>query len=268
MNYKVLVLDLDGTLTNSEKKITEKTKQALFAAMDAGTTVVLASGRPTYGIVPLAEELELSKRGGYILSFNGARIMNCRTQEIIFQNTISENYLPVLVSLAEDYHVDYLTYENEDIITNNPDNQYALIESKINHMPLRYVEDMTQYVTFPINKMIMLGSGMYLHTIEPRLQREMAGALSVYRSEPFFLEVMPLGVDKAASLERLLAHMNLSREEMIAVGDGFNDLTMIEYAGLGVAMANAQEEVKEKADYITGSNDEDGVAQVVERFIL
>ena len=92
--------------------------------------------------------------------------------------------------------------------------------------------------------------------------------ISVYRSEPFFIELMPKGVDKASSIDRMLSTVGLTRENTICCGDGYNDLTMIEYAGVGVAMANAQEKVKEKADYITKSNDEDGIVQVIDEFIL
>ena len=91
---------------------------------------------------------------------------------------------------------------------------------------------------------------------------------SIYRSEPYFLELVPLGIDKAQSLTVLLEKLDMKREEMVAVGDGFNDLSMIQFAGLGVAMANAQDVVKEAADYVTLSNEEDGVAAVVEKFLL
>ena len=92
--------------------------------------------------------------------------------------------------------------------------------------------------------------------------------LSIYRSEPFFIEWMPKGIDKASSIDRMLSSVGLTRENTICCGDGYNDLTMIEYAGVGVAMANAQPKVKEKADYITASNDEDGIVQVIDEFIL
>ena len=92
--------------------------------------------------------------------------------------------------------------------------------------------------------------------------------MGVFRSEPYFLELVPKGIDKARSLAVLLQKLGMTKEEMIAIGDGFNDLSMIQYAGLGVAMANAQEIVKENADFITLSNEEDGVAHVVEKFIL
>ena len=94
------------------------------------------------------------------------------------------------------------------------------------------------------------------------------GKMNVFRSEPFFLELVPNDIDKARSLEKLLKELNLTADEMIAIGDGFNDVSMIKYAGLGVAMANAQDAVKRVADYISLSNEEDGVAAVVEKFII
>jgi len=114
----------------------------------------------------------------------------------------------------------------------------------------------------------MFGEGDYLATLEPLIKEKYKNTLNVYRSEPYFLEILPQNIDKAYSLSKLLEHLNLSKDEMIACGDGFNDLTMVEYAGLGVAMANAQDIVKEAADYITLSNDEDGIVHVLEKYIF
>lgn len=104
--------------------------------------------------------------------------------------------------------------------------------------------------------------------VEPRVKAAMGKNYSIYRSEPFFLEILPRGIDKASSLERLLARIGLTKEQMIACGDGYNDLTMIQYAGLGVAMENAVLPVRKAADYITLSNNDDGIAHVVEKFML
>ena len=268
MKYRMIVLDLDGTLTNSKKIITERTKQALFQAQERGIKVVLASGRPTYGVVPLSEELKLDKFGSYILSFNGGQIRNEKTKEIIFQQTLPTNMIHHLIDLAEQYKVDFLTYENGTIITNNVNSPYVGVESNTNQMPIMGISNMKEHITFPIPKMLMVGDGDYMATVEKNIQERMNGKLSVYRSEPFFLEIMPNGIDKAASIERLLLHTGIKREEVIACGDGFNDLSMIQFAGLGVAMENAQDIVKKNADYITTSNDEDGVAAVVEKFLL
>ena len=104
--------------------------------------------------------------------------------------------------------------------------------------------------------------------LEPVIRERLGHENNVFRSEPFFLEVMPKGIDKAQSLGRLLAYLGMSVEEMAAFGDGYNDITMLEYAGLGVAMGNAQEEVKLSAGYIAPSNDEDGVAWTLEHVIM
>ena len=113
----------------------------------------------------------------------------------------------------------------------------------------------------------MTGDPETLIPVEKRLKNHFHGLLSIYRSEPYFLEIMPQNIDKAASLQRLLGALGLKQEQMICCGDGFNDITMIEFAGLGVAMANAQEVVKKSADYITSSNNEDGIVAVIRKFL-
>lgn len=268
MSYQIIVLDLDGTLTNRDKKITPRTKEALMKAQDQGKTVVLASGRPTAGVMPLAKELELSYYGGYILSFNGGMIRNCQTGEVMFSRTLPEESNKRVIELAEEYQVDILTYENNQIITNNIQSEFVQLEAKINSMRIRQVEDMKKHVTYPVVKFLMMEDGGYLATVEPRVKAALGRDFSVYRSEPFFLEILPKGIDKAQSLERLLERIGLKKEEMIACGDGYNDLTMIQYAGMGVAMENAVLPVKKAADYITLSNNDDGVAHVVEKFML
>ena len=267
-DYQMIVLDLDGTLTNRDKVITPRTKEALMEAQRRGKIVVLASGRPTAGVEPLARELELEKYGSYILSFNGGMITNCATGEIVFAAQIPVEANRKIVGLAEEHRVDILTYEGEEILTNNVECPYALCESKINHLPLRQVENLADYLNFQVPKFIMLDDGDYLATVEPQVKAAMGRDFSVYRSEEFFLEIMPKGIDKAQSLARLLERLGMKKEQMIACGDGYNDLTMVKYAGLGVAMENAVLPLKNAADYITASNNEDGVGLVVEKFML
>lgn len=268
MNYNMIVLDLDGTLTNRDKVITPRTKQSLMEAQKRGIKVVLASGRPTYGVMPLAEELELEKYEGYILSFNGGIIMDCRTREVIFKKELPVEANRKILDLAEKEQVDILTYQGARILTNNQDNPYAKIESGINHLKLKQIEDLKAYLDFPVPKFLMLDDGDYLALVEARVKAALGKNFSVYRSEPFFLEILPRGIDKAQCLAQLLKLLGMEREEMIACGDGFNDLSMIEFAGLGVAMENAVRPVRNAADYVTLSNNDDGVAHVVEKFCL
>jgi len=144
----------------------------------------------------------------------------------------------------------------------------VLHEAFINKMPVIQYDDFLSQIVYPINKCLIVGDPVPLHQLELQLASLLEGRMNVYRSAGFFLECVPLGIDKARSLERLIATLDVSREEIIACGDGYNDQSMISFAGLGVAMANAPREVQDTADYITYSNEEDGVAHVVEKFIL
>lgn len=268
MNYEMLVLDLDGTLTNSKKEITEPTKKALIEIQEAGKKVVLASGRPINGVLPLAEELELGRFGSYILSFNGARITQCSTGNLIYNKTIPHEVIEPIYQIAKQYEeVDIITYEGDYIISGLRPNEYTEKEKNINKMHIKPVENFPEYIDFPVNKLLIPGEPSVLEEMMDVLKAKFHSLLNIYRSEPFFLEIMPQNIDKAYTLQKLLSSIGMTADQMICCGDGYNDLSMIEYAGLGVAMDNAQPIVKEKADYITRSNDEDGVLYVIEQFM-
>lgn len=268
MQYEILVLDLDGTLTNNKKEITPHTKEVLKAYQEAGGRIVLASGRPTYGVAPLAKELEMQKYHGYMLSFNGAVIIDCRTGEPIYENWLPAGVPQQLADLAEKYHTSLLTYQGDDILTETPDDTYVLKEVICTKMNVRKIENFREEITFPVVKCMLMENGVYLADVEKKVDDYFQGELSVLRSEPYFLEVMPKGIDKAASLKRLLEYLGKDRSQMIAFGDGFNDRSMLEYAGLGVAMQNGQPAIKAVADLIAPSNEDDGVAYVVESLML
>lgn len=267
-DIKMLVLDIDGTLTNSQKEITLETKRAINLIQERGHKVMLASGRPTPGMRRYAEELQLEKYGGYLLSFNGGRIINCRTGEIVFQKMFPQTLIPKLYHFAKENDCGILTYIGDRIISGTRLDEYIAIESRINGMPVQEVDNFLDFVDFDVNKLLMTADGDRAEKYVEILNEKYGDRISVYRSEPFFIELMPQGVDKASSIDRMLSTVGMTRENIICCGDGYNDVTMIEYAGVGVAMANAQDKVKEKADYITKSNDEDGIVQVIDEFIL
>lgn len=267
MQYKMIVLDLDGTLTNNKKEITPYTKEVLLAYQEAGGKVVLASGRPTYGIVPLAKELELDRFGSYILSFNGGIITECGTNRILYEQELPADVPAKLWELAREYKTSMLTYQDEYIITETPQDQYVQKEVICTKMKTKHVENLKEYVDFPVTKCMLMKRGVYLADVENKVKEALGDTLSIYRSEPYFLEIMAPGIDKAQSLARLLNILKIPVEQIAAFGDGFNDKSMIEYAGLGVAMKNGQRAVKAIADYIAPSNEEDGVAYVVKKIM-
>ena len=268
MDYQMLVLDLDGTLTNSRKEITEPTRKALIEIQEAGKHVVLASGRPINGVRPLAKKLELERFGGYMLSFNGARITQCSTGNVVYNRTLPAEVIGPIFEFARSYPgVDVATYDDDHIISGLEPNKYTKIESSINSMPIIQTSDFVSYVDFPINKLLIPGEPAVLEEMIPVLKEKYHSLLNISRSEPYFLEIMPQNIDKAYSLQKLLSSIGLTADSMICCGDGYNDVSMIEYAGLGVAMENAQPIVKDTADFITKSNDDDGILYVINQFL-
>ena len=161
-----------------------------------------------------------------------------------------------------------LTYDRDGIVTEHPEDPFVQKEAGINRIPVQKVPDLAAYVTYPITKMLLVGEPERMAAVEQAMRPQFAGQVDCYRSEACFLEAVPPGVDKAASLHWLLDHLGLSERHLMAFGDGFNDIPMLRAAGLGVAMANAQPPVKAAAKALTDSNDEDGVAHALDKWLL
>ncbi|MCM3603248.1 Cof-type HAD-IIB family hydrolase [Robertmurraya korlensis] len=265
--YKMIVLDLDDTLLNDEHSLSKRNKEALMAAQELGVKVVLASGRPTFGMVSIAKDLQLDQYGSYILSFNGSKIINAKTNEEMFNSTISSEMAHRLYDLSKREGVAILSYKDESIVIEEP-NEYADIEATITGLPMQIVDQFKATITEPVVKAMMLAHPDVLVDVEQTLVKEVGEEVSVFRSKPFFLEFTALNVTKGTSLHQLTQKLGIAAEEVIAIGDSYNDITMIEFAGLGVAMGNAPDAIKEIANHVTETNNNDGVAQVVEEFIL
>lgn len=260
----VLALDLDGTLTDSKKRISERTKESIDKFITAGGTVALASGRPTFGVMPVAKILELDKKGGYILSYNGGCFLDCKNNKQLFMKELTHEYLPILEKQAKEFGINLMTYNGDKAYALDIDEQYYMIEININHFIRVKADPLTPQITFPIIKCLMTADGDYLAKVEKEMKKYWEGKLNIVRSEPYFLEVTEVGIDKASTITNMVKKLGKSVDNLICCGDGFNDLSMIRAAGIGVAMANAQERVRAAADYITKSNDEDGIVDVVE----
>lgn len=268
MKYRIIAVDIDGTLTNNIKEITPKTKEALMEAQRKGVKVILASGRPTYGLTDIANELELAKYDGYVMAYNGGKIRRWSDQEVMFERELEPKFVPELYDAAMEHGFAILTYQGKGIAASDINDKYVKHEAFINKMPLTLYDDFLNQVYYPINKCLIVGEPKALSPFESMLQEQLDGRMNVFRSAAFFLECVPLGVDKATCLKYLIDKIGIKREEVMAIGDGYNDVSMIDFAGLGVAMANAKSQVLQSADYITRSNEEDGVAHAIKKFIL
>ena len=268
-DIRVLALDLDGTLTNDQKIVTPRTRAALDAAAAKGVTIVLASGRPTAGIIPLAKELELEKKGGCILAYNGGSIIDCATGENLYRRQLDPKYIPELCAFAKEQGVAILTYNKQGVVSESPEDEWALRECFTCKLPMQKVDDLVAYVDYPICKMLITLDPARRDEVLAAGKKQFEGQIDLYPSSPFFIEAVPLGIAKDVSLAGLLEKKGLTRENLMACGDGLNDRSMIRFAGVGVAMQNAEPPVKEDAGYVTqADNNHDGVAEAIEKFIL
>ncbi len=269
MKHKLLVLDVDGTLLNDTQEISKRTLAALLKIQQMGVRIVLASGRPTYGLMPLVKALELSNYGGFIIPYNGCQIIKAQNGEIMFERQINPEMLPYLEKKARKNGFAIFTYRGDTIITSSLDNKYIQHEALLNNLKILKEEEFSIAIDFsPCKCMLVSEDEEALIGLEQHWKKRLNGTLDTFRSEPYFLEVVPCGIDKANSLGVLLEQLGVAREEVIAIGDGVCDVTMLQLAGMGIAMGHSQDSVKACADYVTASNEEDGVALAVEKFIL
>lgn len=263
MNYSLIALDLDGTLTNSDKQVSPLTRRALLRAQDEGTRLILASGRPTQGIEPVARCLELAERGGYVLPYNGGQIVEWATRRVIYEKHVPADGIALAHEYACSHGFALVGYVGRELLTETPDDPYVQEESRINQMAVRRVDCLPEHLGERPPKLLLTGAPERLVTAEAELAELLRGRMEAFRSAPFFVEIVPPGIDKGQSLTRLLALLRLRPADLMAFGDGYNDLTMLRLAGMGVAMGNAAPEVRAAADYVTGTNDADGIAHAL-----
>ncbi len=277
MSIRVIVMDVDGTMTNHKKEITPKTKAALKKAQESGVKLILASGRPDSGLSDFAIELEMSRHHGLLVSFNGSRVTDCQTGEVLFNETMTVEQGKAVLEHMKGFNVrpmidkgNYM-YVNDvyDCMIKHGEQEINIIqyESRGGKYKLCEMDDLAAFVDYPLNKILTAGEPIYLKEHYREMMEPFKDTLSCMFTAPFYFEFTAQGIDKAKALEAVLNPMGYMQDEIIAFGDGQNDKTMIQYAGIGVAMDNAVEELKEVADEITLSNEDDGIAVSLYKYI-
>lgn len=268
MNYQLLVTDIDDTLLTTDKRISKKNKDALMAAQEQGVAVAIASGRLPIGVKPFVEALGLPDRGGYYLSFNGGLILDAQ-DHIIHSSVLERRWLDEVYTALRPYDVAVLVHQHDKIFTDNRQNSYSYTEPEALHQPLHLLDNLLTDVSWDLHKILIAGEPELLKEIEPVLKAQFSEELDIFLSAPWFLDVMPKGVNKGVGIRWLAERMGIPIDRVIACGDSYNDLSMIQEAGLGVAVQNAEPDLKAAADYVTERDcDHDAIAEVIEKFIL
>lgn len=268
MTVKLVAIDIDGTLLDSNRKISPKVKETLKKANDSGMYIVLCTGRPLPGVKEQLAELDLYGDNDYVITYNGSLVQATKSNEIISQYTLSYDDFLEIELMARKVGAHLHTIDDTAIYTANRDiGKYTVHEAYLVDMPLKYrtVDEMTPDLS--IIKMMMIDEPEILDKAISQLPEEFINKYTTVKSTDFYYEILNKEASKGNALAKLAEHLGISQAETMAIGDNENDLSMIEYAGIGVAMGNATDSVKQAADVQTTSNDEDGVAEILLQYI-
>ncbi|QIL45982.1 sugar-phosphatase [Vagococcus coleopterorum] len=268
MNLKLVAIDIDGTLLNSKKEITDRTKKTLAKAKANGIKVVLCTGRPYAGVEPLLKELNLEEAGDYVATYNGSVVQKADTKEAIAELGLSHDDYISIESMARRVSVPVHALDNDNIYTANQNiSPYTVHESVLTSLPIKYRTTDQMSDNISIIKMMMIDQEEKLDLAISKLPKEFLADYTCVKSAPFYYEILNKKADKGFALKALGKHLNIDFKDMMAIGDNENDLAMIEFAGLGIAMGNAVPKLKAISDEETLSNDEDGVAAIIEKYL-
>jgi len=262
----MLVVDMDDTLLTDDHELSNENKAMLLKAQEMGVYVVLASGRPTSAMLSYAKELQCDINNSYMISFNGSTITDMKEDKILFEHSLTKEQIHSIYDFSKEHNTHIITYLDEKIISERH-SEYIDVESTITGLELVIVPNFKEAVSTSAVKCLLLEEPTYLKSVETKLKAAMPD-LSVCMSKPFFLEAAPNGVHKGAAVQIIAEKLNIHPSEIIAIGNAENDLTMVQYAGLGVWVENVDPELRKFGNVIVASNNNDGVAEVVRRFVL
>lgn len=269
MAIKLVAIDIDGTLLNSNKEITAKTKDVITEAKSRGVKIVLATGRPYPGVVAALKELNLEEFGDYVITYNGSLVQESDTQKALVSYGLSYANFIEIEAMARQVGSHLHTIDTNCIYTaNHHISPYTIHEVGLTGMPLYYrsIDQMTAEMA--IVKMMMIDEPAILDEAITKIPEWFKEKYTTAKSADFYYEILNKQANKGQALHELAQHLGIDQKETMAIGDNENDLSMVEYAGLGVAMANSVPVLKNAADVVTNSNDQDGVAQAIITYVF
>lgn len=265
----MVCLDIDGTLLNSQHKLTDNTKAAIRKVTEEkNIKVVLVSARPPKGIIPLQKELGITQP---LICYSGALVLDDKLQ-VLENKTIPVSVVKKIYDCARESSIHVSLYKDDDWYVEELDYWAKQEGDIVNSTPavLNFTSlfELWQKENTGPNKLLIMGQPDEMITLNSNLKQLLFDSVNMYPSKSTYLEIMPKGASKTAAIGILSEKFDIKHSETIAMGDNYNDVDMIEYAGLGIVMGNAPEAVKSHADYVTLSNDEDGVSAAINKFII
>lgn len=264
MKYKLIAIDLDDTLLNDQLEISKDNKKAIIEMEKMGIHVVFCSGRAKASMMKYVKEVGVHEKEDYIISYNGAVIDRFDGERIFYKPIIKEN-LKELIEVGRAHKIDTQLYTDEILVEKYTDK--TKLYEELSGLPIKVVGDLEE-VEESIKVLYNHVAGEALEKLRLELKDKFGHVFNIFYSKSHYVEVLHKEANKGLAVKILAESLGISREEIIAIGDGFNDVSMLEYVGLGIAVKNAHEGVKAKADYITDSeNNESAIWEVYEKFI-
>lgn len=261
---RLIATDIDGTLLNSQHEISPRTEQALRLAMKQGVQVVLATGKTYYSGRFIVEKLGLTSPGVYVQGL----VICAPDGSVLHSQTLPQKAVQQVALMAEADDIAVVGYEGSRLFM-PVHNQFADVLVQYHEPQPEIVGPLSKLAgSVAFNKMIVMCDAAQMPKLREKVTEHVDGTAHIVLSSPFLLEIIPLGTSKGAGLAWLLDYLKVSPDEVLALGDADNDIEMLQMAGIGVAMANAMPLVKQAADVIVASNEADGVAEAIERFVL
>lgn len=261
---KLIAMDLDGTLNNDQKRIDPPTRDALLRAQDSGITLMLASARPLPGLYRERDALNLR---GLLMAYNGGAIVDAVTGETLHAETMDLEDTRRILRMLEALPVTVILDDGVRFYVTDRDGYMVQYECMNNRMDCAEVGNLADFLSFAPCKLLMSCDPGAIGGVKAQIAAALPTKLSVVQTAAFYLEIIPATVGKGEGLRRACAARGISLDETMAFGDSENDISMLKAAGLGVAMGNATEDVKAAADYVTLSNNDNGIAAALARFI-
>ena len=267
MEYKLIAMDLDGTLSNDRKIITEKTKAALMAAQKKGIRLALASARPSPGLFRERDVLQMQDYGGILMSYNGGRIVDAETGKVLFETAMDPEETKQVLRYLESLPVTPILDDGGQFYVTDKNGYKVDYECRNNNMVCQEVENLADFLHFAPIKILMSADPEKIRDIQAQIAAHLPESLTVVQTAPFYLEVIPACINKGQGIRDICGVLGIAPAQVIAFGDAQNDIPMLQAAGMGVAMGNATQAVKAAANYVTLSNNEDGIAAALEKLL-
>lgn len=262
--YKLVALDMDGTLLKDDLTIAPGTIDVIQRAVAQGAIITIATGRMFASAKQFAEQLKIDVP---LITYQGALIQDLQSEKVLFERLLSEDIGRRLIEISEERHVHLQVYQ-DDLLYGAEDNERLSLYAKKVQVPYTVEPNLRALAKKGFAKAIYIGDPAYLEEMQIELKELFGHRAHITKSTPYFLEVTHPEANKGFALRELANHLNIPLSQTIGVGDNFNDTELLEVAGLGVAMGNAVEPLKQAADFITYTNNQEGVKHVIEKFVL